>query len=125
MAVRDRVDAGRQVRRRLGQMRDSDVLVWGGLRGRQGRWSRVPAVGEGDRGGPPAQRRRRSGTQAPTGLRQASAAQRVRVRLTRLPRGPPGAVARAYRCRLSTTGGGDLAQIPSVSGAIATAEKAT
>jgi hypothetical protein len=89
MAFRDRVDAGRQIRRTLGHPRDSDVLAWGELRGRQGRRSRVPAIGNGDRAGRvkrAAQHQRRPGTHAPTGLRRVSAAPRARVQLTQLPR---------------------------------------
>jgi hypothetical protein len=93
MAFRERDGAGRQVRHTLGHIRDRDVLACRELRGRQGRWSRVPAIGYGDRvgrGGRPAQRKQESGTHTRMGLRRASAAQRrAPIQLMRLPRGPP------------------------------------
>jgi len=65
MTFRDRVDAGRQVRPTLCHLRDSDAPACGESRGRHGRWSRMPAIGDGDRAGRkgrPALRQRRPGT---------------------------------------------------------------
>lgn len=130
MALRDWVDAGRQVRHTLGHLRDSDVAALG-----RAPWSArwlcsAPAVDDGDRagrGGRRAHCQRRPGTRA-QGLPRVPATQqagRVRRgrRLAELPRGPPRMPLLGRTAGIVDDRPVHSPQTPQVSGPIASAGK--